>query len=175
MARRCPSWQFALLRRQAPVFRHPWPGSDAHGGFWCLTLHEDVRMATRDPETFSSSRNGVLLDTLQTAEEREAFQTIIDVDPPEHTRLRRLVNRAFTPRAIAEFEDQYRAAVAGCSGRPWRRPPSISSPKSPPISPPTPSPSSSAFPKRTGIGSSTGRTRSRGAQIRSSTKGPTLR
>ncbi len=106
-----PHEQFALLRREAPVFRHPWPESASHEYFWCLTLHEDVRMATREPETFSSSRSGVLLDTLQTAEEREAFQTIIDVDPPEHTRLRRLVNRAFTPRAIAEFENQYRDAV----------------------------------------------------------------
>ncbi len=105
-----PHEQFALLRREAPVFRHSWPGS-VQGFFWCLTLHEDVRTATREPETFSSSRGGVLLDTLQTAEEREAFRTIIDVDPPEHTRLRRLVNRAFTPRAISEFEEQYRAAV----------------------------------------------------------------
>jgi cholest-4-en-3-one 26-monooxygenase len=111
-----PHEQFALLRQEAPVFRHPWPESEAHQGFWCLTLHEDVRMATRDPEVFSSSRAGVLLDTLQTAEEREAFQTIIDVDPPEHTRLRRLVNRAFTPRAIAEFETQYRAAVRRVMG-----------------------------------------------------------
>jgi len=117
-----PHEQFALLRREAPVFRHPWPDSEAHGSFWCLTLHEDVKMATRDPDTFSSSRNGVLLDTLQTAEEREAFQTIIDVDPPEHTRLRRLVNRAFTPRAIAEFEAQYRAAVGRVLGRAMQEP-----------------------------------------------------
>ena len=112
-----PHEQFALLRSEAPVFSHPWPESNENRFFWCLTLHEDVRMATRDIETFSSSRSGVLLDTLQTPEEREAFQTIIDVDPPEHTRLRRLVNRAFTPRAIAEFEDQYRSAVGRVVGR----------------------------------------------------------
>jgi cholest-4-en-3-one 26-monooxygenase len=111
-----PHEQFALLRREAPVFRHPHTVPGMPEFFWCLTLHDDVRMATRDPDTFSSSLGGVLLDKLQTPEEREAFRTIIDVDPPEHTRLRRLVNRAFTPRAIAEFETQYRAAVGRILG-----------------------------------------------------------
>lgn len=77
-------------------------------------------MVTRDPETYSSSLGGVLLDKLQTPEEREGFRTIIDVDPPEHTRLRRLVNRAFTPRAIAEFGGQYRAVVGRILGEAMR-------------------------------------------------------
>ena len=79
--------------------------------FWCLTRHEDVQMANRDAETFSSGRGGVLLDVMQSLEERESFRTIIDSDAPEHTRLRRLVNRGFTPRSIATFEEHYRTAV----------------------------------------------------------------
>jgi cholest-4-en-3-one 26-monooxygenase len=106
-----PHEQFARLRREAPVFRHR--GTDEHmpEWFWCLTRHEDVQMANRDAETFSSGRGGVLLDVMQSLEERESFRTIIDSDAPEHTRLRRLVNRGFTPRSIATFEEQYRSAV----------------------------------------------------------------
>jgi cholest-4-en-3-one 26-monooxygenase len=52
-----------------------------------------------------------MLDVVQSAEEREAFQSIITTDQPDHTRLRRLVNRGFTPRAIATFERNYRDAV----------------------------------------------------------------
>jgi len=106
-----PHEQFSFLRREAPVFRHPATDEQMPGAFWCLTRHEDVKMATRDAETFSSSRGGVLLDVMQSIEEREAFRTIIDTDPPAHSRLRRLVSRAFTPRSIALFEVQYRAAV----------------------------------------------------------------
>jgi cholest-4-en-3-one 26-monooxygenase len=106
-----PHEQFARMRRDAPVFRHR--GTDEHmpEWFWCLTRHEDVQMANRDAETFSSGRGGVLLDVMQSLEERESFRTIIDSDAPEHTRLRRLVNRGFTPRSIAKFEEQYRSAV----------------------------------------------------------------
>ena len=117
-----PHEQFALLRAEAPVFRHEGTVPGMPEFFWCLTLHDDVRMATRDPDTFSSSLGGVLLDNLQTPEEREGFRTIIDVDPPEHTRLRRLVNRAFTPRAITEFEGQYRAAVGRILGEAMSEP-----------------------------------------------------
>jgi len=105
-----PHEQFALLRRDAPVFRHR-STDEQMPEFWCLTRHEDVKMATRDVESFSSARGGVLLDVMQSIEEREAFRTIIDTDPPAHSRLRRLVSRAFTPRSIAMFEMQYRAAV----------------------------------------------------------------
>ena len=106
-----PHEQFALLRREAPVFRHRGTEEPMPEFFWCLTRHEDVQMANRDVETFSSCRNGVLLDVMQSLEEREAFRTIIDTDEPEHTRLRRLVNRGFTPRAIAAFEAHYRDAA----------------------------------------------------------------
>ncbi len=106
-----PHEQFALLRREAPVFRHHATHPEMPEFFWALTRHEDVQAANRDSELFSSSRGGVLLDAIQSIEERESFRTIIDTDEPEHTRLRRLVNRGFTPRAIATFEVNYREAV----------------------------------------------------------------
>ena len=104
-----PHEQFAWLRREAPAY---WHESDdpAVPGFWALTRHADVQAANRDIERFSSQRGGVFLN-VQTDEQRDLFRSIIETDRPEHTRLRRLVNRGFTPRAIAQFEASYRQAV----------------------------------------------------------------
>jgi len=104
-----PHEQFEWLRREAPVY---WHESDdpAVPGFWALTRHADVQAANRDIDRFSSQRGGVFLG-IQTDEQRDLFRSIIETDRPEHTRLRRLVNRGFTPRAIAQFEASYRQAV----------------------------------------------------------------
>jgi cholest-4-en-3-one 26-monooxygenase len=105
-----PHEKFAALRRDCPVSWHP---SSVQGmpDFWALTRHADVQAANRDVKAFSSQRGGVLLDAIQSPEEQEFYRTIISTDEPEHTRLRQLVNRGFTPRAIATFETRYRDAV----------------------------------------------------------------
>ena len=72
--------------------------------FWALTRHADVLSVNRDIDRFSSQRGGVFLNN-QTDEERELFRSIIETDRPEHTRLRRLVNRGFTPRSVARIRD----------------------------------------------------------------------
>jgi cholest-4-en-3-one 26-monooxygenase len=115
-----PHESFARLRREAPVYWHESTHPEIPE-FWALTRHVDVQAANRDSETFSSNRGGVLLDVIQSIEEREAFQTIIDTDEPAHTRLRRLVNRGFTPRAIARFEVNYREAVHQVLGQALER------------------------------------------------------
>ena len=104
-----PHDQFDWLRREAPVFWHE-TDDPAVPGFWALTRHGDVQAANRDIDQFSSQRGGVFL-SVQTDEQRDLFRSIIETDRPEHTRLRRLVNRGFTPRAIAQFEASYRQAV----------------------------------------------------------------
>jgi cholest-4-en-3-one 26-monooxygenase len=104
-----PHEQFAWLRREAPVFRHR-SDDPAVPDFWALTRHAEVQAANRDAARFSSERGGVFLDT-RSAEERDLFRSIIETDPPAHTRLRHLVNRGFTPRSISHFEDTYRRAV----------------------------------------------------------------
>jgi cholest-4-en-3-one 26-monooxygenase len=106
-----PHEKFATLRRETPVYRHRGTEGEMPEFFWALTRHEDVQAANRDVERFSSQRGGVLLEAIQSAEEQEFYRTIISTDEPEHTRLRRLVNRGFTPRAIATFELRYRDAV----------------------------------------------------------------
>ena len=104
-----PHDQFDWLRREAPVFWHD-PVDPAVPGFWALTRHADVQAANRDIDRFSSQRGGVFLN-VQTDEQRDLFRSIIETDRPEHTRLRRLVNRGFTPRALSQFQASYRQAV----------------------------------------------------------------
>ena len=104
-----PHEQFAWLRQNAPVYWHA-SQDPAIPGFWALTRHADVQAVSRDIDHFSSQRGGVFL-TIQSDEQRELFRSIIETDRPEHTRLRRLVNRGFTPRSISEFGVHYRDAV----------------------------------------------------------------
>lgn len=105
-----PHDQFTWLRSEAPAY---WYESDDPEvpSFWALTRHADVLDASRDIASYSSERGGVFLSN-QSQEQRDLFKSIIETDRPEHTRLRRVVNRGFTPRAVADFEAQYRLAVA---------------------------------------------------------------
>ena len=97
-----PIWR--RMRDEAPLYY------DERLDFWALSRFADVERAHRDPKLFSSAHGTVL--ELMTAERlREGL--MIFLDPPEHTRLRRLVSRAFTPRRVAELEDQIRAVCAG--------------------------------------------------------------
>jgi cholest-4-en-3-one 26-monooxygenase len=107
-----PFEKFAWLREHAPVARMRGTEEDMPEHYWGLTLHEDVVEAGRDWETFSSQRGTVHLTTHESEEAMSRFRTIIDTDPPAHTRLRRVVNRGFTPRAVAAIEGHYRIVAA---------------------------------------------------------------
>ena len=99
-----PTEVYRWLRDEAPVYHN------AERGFWALSRFEDVLRAHRDWETFSST-HGVSLDDLVTPGESLAGSMIV-MDPPIHDRLRSLVSRAFTPRAIASWEPLVREVVA---------------------------------------------------------------
>jgi cholest-4-en-3-one 26-monooxygenase len=96
---RVPHEQFASLRREAPVFWH----EDAEGGFWAVTRHADIVTVNRDWETWSSWRGAVFLRTPTDLEMSRMM--MLNMDPPEHAKLRKLVNRGFTPRRIRELQD----------------------------------------------------------------------
>ena len=89
---------------------HPWP--DRSNGFWAITRHADIVAISRDPDTYSSAAEHVLLVDLD-PDALEARRSLIETDPPEHTRLRRLVSSAFTPRKVAEYELATRRIAAG--------------------------------------------------------------
>ncbi len=99
-----PYATFDRLRREDPVSW--WEEADGRG-FWAVTRYEDVVGASRRPELFSSAR-GIRLEDMDD-EELAARRTLMEMDPPEHTRYRRLVSRAFTRKSVLAYEDAIRA------------------------------------------------------------------
>ena len=97
-ARGVPYEEFRRLRREAPVAWFPDQGS----GFWSVHRYQDIVAASRDVMTFSSA-HGVSFEE-PTEEDMAARRTIIDTDPPEHTKLRKIVSGAFSQRAVAVYE-----------------------------------------------------------------------
>jgi cholest-4-en-3-one 26-monooxygenase len=94
----------AEMRAQPGLVWHPYEGN----GFWAVTRHADVKTVSTDSATFSSGIGHTNLWDLE-ADALEARRSIIDTDAPDHTRLRRLVSKAFTPRNIVVWEDTTRA------------------------------------------------------------------
>jgi cytochrome P450 len=103
---------FAVLRRDRPITWQPpfeenlLPVEDDYG-YWAITTHRHLVEVTRRPEDFLSGP-GIVGDNMPT-EMLEAAQSIIAMDPPRHTKLRRLVASAFTPRQMRRIEDQIKA------------------------------------------------------------------
>ncbi|MDB5716379.1 MAG: putative cytochrome, partial [Sphingomonadales bacterium] len=92
---------FARLRAEDPrpfVPPRNEPGSPRHDGFWALTRYEDVKEVSRREEEFCSGQGTQIFD--QPPRPREYRGSIIDMDNPEHARLRKIVNRGFTPRSL---------------------------------------------------------------------------
>jgi cytochrome P450 len=104
---------FALLRAQdrPRFFAEPEvPFSEKGPGSYALVRHADVAEATKHPEVFCSRRGATSIVDLP-VEFNEYFGSMINMDDPRHTRLRRIVSRAFSPRMIAKFEDDVRRAA----------------------------------------------------------------
>ena len=93
-----PHEQFRWLRDNAPVYRHPEPDGP---GFWAVTRYEDVREVGRDPEHYSSVPTIMIPDYADI--DFGDHQMMITSDPPRHTRLRRIINSQFTPRAAEQL------------------------------------------------------------------------
>ena len=93
------------------------PDSDDHGrGFWSVTRHGELVEVSRNTDVFSSEVGHIqIYDIDEDALGPRA--SMIDLDPPVHTRLRRLVSSAFTPRHVQSYEAAIRARVADCLDR----------------------------------------------------------
>ncbi|KAA6217406.1 cytochrome P450 [Streptomyces filamentosus] len=114
LSRRVPLPEFAELRRTAPVWWCPQPrgitGFDDEG-YWAVTRHADVKYVSTRPELFSSHENtAVIRFNEHIGREQIDVQKLImlNMDPPEHTRVRQIVQRGFTPRAIRGLETALR-------------------------------------------------------------------
>jgi cytochrome P450 len=105
------------LRAEDPVHRSAL-------GFWVLTRHADVLAIVRDPRMSRDPRRSERLELLRASAEvndllasEENAPSMLFVDPPDHTRLRALVNKAFTPGAVARLRPRVEEIVAGLLDR----------------------------------------------------------
>jgi cytochrome P450 len=105
-----PYPQYSVLRDEAPVYQHPL-------GFWLLTCYDDVSWLLRAGLSVEDRNlaEGALTQLREQMRGEETPRTdglsMLDRDPPDHTRLRRLVSKAFTPRAIQALQPRIAALV----------------------------------------------------------------
>jgi cytochrome P450 len=106
-ASRFPDDLFAELRARTPVFHQrvtPDVRSTVGREFWVCTKHADVARVHRDHESFTATRGPLIQDVPLF----DAYPAIVSMDPPDHTVRRKVIARAFTPRAVAKLEDGIR-------------------------------------------------------------------
>ena len=102
-----PHELFRRLRDEAPVCFLPEPNGP---GFWAVTRYADVVTASRDAATFTSAPRVFIEDPDEAVGDDHL---LINIDPPRHTKLRKIVNRGFTPRQVAMLEPRVREIVVG--------------------------------------------------------------
>ncbi|MBM3668991.1 MAG: cytochrome P450 [Actinobacteria bacterium] len=103
-ARGIPHDVFRRMRDNEPVASLTYEGRP----FWSVTRYEDLVTVTRDAATYSSARGMSNIWDL-TPEQMEARRSLIDTDPPEHVRLRKLGMPAFTGRRVRDYEGTARS------------------------------------------------------------------
>jgi cholest-4-en-3-one 26-monooxygenase len=111
-AERLPVEELAEMRRSAPIWWNEQPygaGGFDDGGFWVVTKHKDVKEISLRSDVFSSLKKTALPrykdGTVGEQVERGKF-VLLNMDAPQHTRLRKIVSRAFTPRAVERLRDE---------------------------------------------------------------------
>ncbi|MFL6062432.1 MAG: cytochrome P450 [Marmoricola sp.] len=116
-----PYDEFAALRRSQPVFWVEQPEHARAGmlpesgtGYWAVTKHEDVLAVSKNSKVFSSHVNGVIIRNPETSSVESVEMSkvvIINQDAPDHTQLRQIISRGFTPRAIGALEEGLEAVA----------------------------------------------------------------
>jgi cholest-4-en-3-one 26-monooxygenase len=112
-----PVAEFAELRQTALVWWNEQPaGANIFddGGYWVVSKHQHIKEISRDSDLWSANAKGVVmrLPDGTTADQLELTKALlINHDPPEHTRLRKLVSRLFTPRSVATLEEKLALAA----------------------------------------------------------------
>ncbi|MBF6438334.1 cytochrome P450 [Nocardia cyriacigeorgica] len=118
-AHRVPVEEFAELRRAAPIWWNPQPpevGGFHDDGFWVVSKHADVKEVSRRSDVFSTYENTAIPrfndDITREQIELQRF-VLINKDAPEHTKLRKIISRGFTPRAINSLRAELSARAEG--------------------------------------------------------------
>jgi len=107
---------FVTLRRERPISFHEEPEPPPEipiprgSGFWALVKHSVIQHVCRHPELFCSGKGSNIADLPPPF--LEFFGSMINMDDPKHSRLRRIVSRGFTPRIIARAEESVERCAA---------------------------------------------------------------
>lgn len=111
-AQRLPIDELAELRRTAPIWWNEQPigkGGFNDGGFWVVTKHKDVKEVSLRNDLFSTYENTAIPrypDDVERENIDMARASILNIDAPHHTRLRKIISRGFTPRAIGRLRGE---------------------------------------------------------------------
>ncbi len=103
-----PHHWFAYLRKNAPVW---WQEESDGPGFWAVTSHADCTQVNRDYEHFSSAKKATFIWDLGQDDLAQQQLLMLNMDPPLHTRYRRLVNKGFTPKMVNQLHTRINAAA----------------------------------------------------------------
>ena len=106
-----PQAAFAEMRSRPELSWTPPSGGD-RTGFWSVTRHAPLSEVSRDTDLYSSAVGHIQIYDID-SDALSARASMIDLDPPVHTRLRRLVSSAFTPRHVQSYETAVRSRIAG--------------------------------------------------------------
>ena len=115
LLRGIPMTEFAELRKTAPVWWNEQQESIFDdGGYWVISRHEDIKTISRNGDLWSTNRKGAVMRLPDgvTSEQLDLTKALlINHDAPEHTRLRKIVSRLFTPRSVAALEEKLAVAA----------------------------------------------------------------
>ncbi|WP_069161502.1 cytochrome P450 [Nocardia altamirensis] len=98
---------YARLRAEAPVFRND------TDDFWALSRHADIHAALSDADRFSSANGAIRMEPAFWGPQAEQMFSFVAMDAPRHTRMRKLVVRAFTQRRVQALEPRLREIARG--------------------------------------------------------------
>ncbi|BDY32075.1 cytochrome P450 [Mycolicibacterium mageritense] len=113
-AERLPVAELAEMRKLAPIWWNEQPmgtGGFDDGGFWVVTKHKDVKEVSRRSDVFSSQEKTALPRYREGTVPQQIDQgrfVLLNMDAPHHTHLRKIISRAFTPRAVEQLRDDLR-------------------------------------------------------------------
>jgi cholest-4-en-3-one 26-monooxygenase len=115
LLRGIPVTEFAELRKTAPVWWNEQSESIFDdGGYWVISRHEDIKSISKNGDLWSTNQKGAVMRLPDgvTSEQLDLTKALlINHDAPEHTRLRKIVSRLFTPRAVAALEQTLATAA----------------------------------------------------------------
>ena len=101
-----PREVFKYLRNEAPIYWHDDPDTDT--GFWAVTRQKDLDFISKNPLLFSSAEKSCL--PWESPQDRVELMRnqLINMDPPQHLKFRRLVRSAFTPKNVDSYHDRFK-------------------------------------------------------------------